>query len=85
MREHVETIHLGHLDVEKDQIGRKGVDRLDCFTAVSTLVENFDLRIFLQQQTEIAPRERFVVDNQRLDLCRHFIHCRLPIADFRFV
>src|ERR1051326_5891474 len=43
--EHVEAVHLGHLDVEKDQIGRQGVNSLDCFAPVPTLVDRKSTRL----------------------------------------
>src|SRR5690242_18921136 len=49
--EHVEAVHLGHLDVEQDQIETQAIDSLDCFAHLPTLVKNFHLRIFRQQQT----------------------------------
>src|SRR6185369_786101 len=70
---HVEPIHLRHLNVEKDQVRRKVLNRFNCLTAITTLFEYFDLRISLEQHTKIAPRERFVIDNQCSDLRRHSI------------
>src|SRR5262245_60459112 len=65
--EHIKTVELRHLDVEKDQIRRHRVDRFDCLTTITTFVENLNLRILLEEQTNVATREWFVVDNQRSD------------------
>src|SRR6185295_10146016 len=69
--EHVEAIHLRHLDVEKDQIGRQRVDGFDCVATIPALLEDLNLRIFLEQHTKIATRQRLVVDNQCSDLLSH--------------
>src|SRR5262249_36595224 len=69
--EHVEPIHLRHLDVEKDQIRRERVDGFDRFASIATLVENLDLRIFFEQQAQIASRQRLVVDDQCSNLLGH--------------
>src|ERR1041384_744771 len=86
MLEHVEAIHLRHLDVEKDEIRRQRVDGFHCLATIPALVQDLDLRIFLEQHTEIAPRQRLVVDNQCSDLLSHFLlsiaDCRLPIANY---
>ena len=59
-RQHVEAVHLRHLDVEKDQIGRQRIDGFHCLTAIPALIDDFDLRIFLDSTRRLrrAPAVR---------------------------
>jgi hypothetical protein len=70
--QHVKPIHLGHLNVEKDQIRRVRLDRFHRLTSIATLVKDLNLSISLEQQTKIAARQRLVVNNQSPDLSRHY-------------
>src|SRR4026209_2049569 len=72
-RKHIEAVHLGHLNVEKDKIRRECVDCFDSLVPIATLVEDLDLRIFFQQHTKIASRQRLVVDDYSSNLSGHLI------------
>src|SRR6266508_6167948 len=61
--QHVETVHLGHLNIKEDQLRREVFEGLDSFSSVSAFTNNFDLRIFLEQQTKIAPGQGLVINN----------------------
>src|SRR6185295_12335099 len=76
--ENVESIHFRHLDIEKDQIRSRSLNRFDSFFTIAAFADNFNLRITLEKQTKVAPRERFVVDNLGFDLVPH----RAWILDF---
>src|SRR5215213_8990965 len=69
--QHVEAVHLRHLDVEKDQIGRERVDGLDRLTAIPALLENLDVRLSVEQHTQVAPRQRLVIYYDCPDLRGH--------------
>lgn len=59
-----EAIHIGHLHVEKHEIGRKRANGVDGFDARSSLADRADLRVEFEKAPHLAPRGWFVVDNQ---------------------
>ena len=66
--ENVESGQLGHLHVEKDQVGlmfRKSFGR---FEAVGALRKNFDLGVGLQQFANNVTREFLIVHNECANL-----------------
>src|ERR1700742_2224498 len=64
MIQHFEAIHLGHLHVEKDEIGMKFGDGLQRVCAVLALGHHLKLLIRLEAGNNAASRQWFVVNYQ---------------------
>lgn len=62
--EKCEPIHARHVDVERDDIGRKGLDRLARLVGVTCLTDHGDLWIPLEMCPEDGPHGRGIVDNE---------------------
>ena len=73
--DHVEAAHLRHLHVQEHQVRRVVLDRHHGFFAVAALRRHLDVRLERQQCRQPLARQRFVVDDQRLD----FLHGRDPV------
>ena len=76
-REHVEAVHLRHLDVEKNQIGRKRVDGFDCLAAIATFFEDLDLRISSRSTRRLRRASGSSSTIECLDLPAHDLR-RIP-------
>src|SRR5215471_16860183 len=61
---HFEAIHLGHLNIEKDQAWGLGADGGDGRQAIRALADNFDFRVGGQQANQPATAYPFVVDDE---------------------
>src|ERR1044072_5603404 len=72
--EHFEATQLGHLNVEKDKVRLKRLDRVNCFTTIRTLRYYLDFRIPGQHLANHFASEWFIVDDQRANTpcVRHF-------------
>src|SRR5258705_2047255 len=80
--ENIEPIDLGHLDVEENQIWRQALYGFNCFKAIAALIDDLDLRIFLEEQAKIAPSQRLVVNDYRFDLVGHKKSLSADFADY---
>src|SRR5262245_52243046 len=69
--EHVETIQLRHLNVEKQQIGWRTLNRFYRFPSVTAFTHDLDLRIAFEQDSQISPRQRLVINDESLNLVAH--------------
>src|SRR5262249_23309113 len=65
---HVDSRHLRHLDVEIDEIRRQLRDGRERAGTVTAFAEHANVIVAAEQLRHAAPRDRFVVDNQRADL-----------------
>src|SRR5690242_19362996 len=63
--QHFEAAQLGHLDIQKDEVGLQGLDRVYCFTTIRALRDNLDVRIISKHLANHLTSERFIVDDQR--------------------
>jgi len=70
--ENFEAIELGHLDIEKEQIGFQFGDGLDRFEAVGALSDKFDLGMRAEEFAEDLASELFVVNNHGADFLSGF-------------
>src|SRR5690606_20265606 len=61
---HAETIELGHLDIEEDDIGTEGVDLLERLETIGGGANDDDVVLARQQALQVAPHDRLVVDQQ---------------------
>src|SRR5207245_5817857 len=68
--EDVEAVVFRHADVEENKVGMMLPDRVQAFEGGAALADDFDVGIFLQQQEDIGPGERLVVDHQCTDFRR---------------
>ena len=71
LREHFETRHARHLDIEEHQVRLVGRDGRDGFAAVRALGNDLEILRCQQPDFQPAPGERFVVDDDRADLLAH--------------
>jgi hypothetical protein len=65
--DHVEAVQLGHLNVEKNEVGLRCGDRLDCARAVGALADDRDVGLPGEQPANPSACNRFVVDQERAD------------------
>src|SRR6516164_7458473 len=68
MRQHLETRHAWHLDVEEHQVGLVLLDGGKCFAAVGTLRDDLEVGLVAQPDLDAASREHLVIDDERADL-----------------
>jgi hypothetical protein len=61
--EHVEAVALGHLNVEKEEVGLELADEGGGFDAGAALGQDFDRGVAAQEDGEIASGEGFVVND----------------------
>src|SRR5437016_5003641 len=59
-----EAIYLGHLNVEENQVGLLAQDRCNRRSAVTTLGNDLQVGIFLQQAAQASAGESFVIAKQ---------------------
>ena len=72
--DHLEAVHLGHLHVEKRQVGLVIDDCRHGFFSVATLRDELDVGLIRQQPGEPLASEGFIVHDQRSD----FLHMLCP-------
>src|ERR1043165_133381 len=72
--QHFEAAQLGHLYIQKDEVGLQGLDRVYCFTTIRALRDTLDVRIISKHLANHLTSERFIVDDQRTNpsCVRHF-------------
>src|SRR5690349_19287618 len=57
------TIQIGHLHIEKNDVGLKFIDLLHSIYSVRRLAYDFNVAVFGQIATDTAPSDRFVIDD----------------------
>src|SRR6185436_8455764 len=62
----VEAAAPRHLDVEEHEVGRELLDARPRLVDVAGLADDLDGGKYLEQAPQLAARERFIVDDQRL-------------------
>ena len=60
---HLEAVEAGHLDVEKQDVGRQAFDDADGLEAVAGLADDLDAAHLLEHVTQLFPRELFIIDD----------------------
>src|SRR5216684_9119180 len=65
--DYTEAVEAGHLDVEKDQIGRMFLDESESFDAVFALADEMDLGETFEEKREFVARGFFVVYDECVD------------------
>ncbi len=58
------TIQIGHLHIEKNDVGMKFIDLLHRTYSIRRLAYNFNAVVFGQIATDTAPGDRFVIDDE---------------------
>src|SRR6202041_81425 len=58
------TIQIGHLHIEKNDVGMKFIDLLHSVYSVRCLTYKFNAVVFGQIATDTAPGDRFVIDDE---------------------
>src|SRR3984957_466884 len=58
------TIQIRHLHIEKNDVGMKFVDLLHRTDSVRRLADNFNVVVFGQIETDTAPGDRYVIDDE---------------------
>src|ERR1041385_7248002 len=58
------TIQIGHLHIEKNDVGMKFIDLLYRTYSVCRLADDFNTGVFGQIATDTAPSDRFVIDDE---------------------
>ena len=58
------TIQIGHLHIEKNDVGMKLIDLLHRGDSVRRLAGYFNAVVFGQVATDTAPGDRFVIDDE---------------------
>ena len=65
--EHPESVQLGHLHVQKNQVGPLLSDGGHRLASVRALANDLQVGLLLKQLADSFPRQGFVVNNQHLD------------------
>src|SRR5215467_14304902 len=65
---HAESVDLGHLHVEKNEVRGELVERAQRLASIAALPGNGDVRMRLEELANAAPRERLVVGDDRANL-----------------
>ena len=65
--EDTETVEAGHVDVEKNEVGRMFFDEINGFDAVFTLCDQIDFGEAFEKVREFFARGTFVVNDERVD------------------
>ena len=68
-----EPVGLRHLHVEEHEIRRERLDLGHRRRAVPALPDDLDVGLVAEEGPQPAPRERFVVDEERADRRRHAV------------
>ena len=66
-RDYFYAIHLGHYDIEEDDIGLKVVDDIDCLEPIDGLAHDLDVVFAVEDQAEPFPKYPVIAGNQNLD------------------
>ncbi len=61
---HSETIQIGHLHIQKNNVGMKFIDLLHRVYSVRCLAYKFNSIVFAQIAAYTAPGDRFVIDDE---------------------
>jgi len=61
----VEAADLGHLDVEKDEIGCQRRDCVDRCRSITAFADDLEVGFAPQLLADAAPRDRLVVDDEK--------------------
>jgi hypothetical protein len=61
--QNVEPVHVGHLHVQKNEIGSVRRNKIYCFCSISRLADNLHLAIVLQHFAYAFAREWLVINN----------------------
>ncbi len=64
--DHLQTVQLGHLHIEKHQIQRLASNDLHRCRPIGRFENGADLRIFFKQIREALARRRFIIHHQNL-------------------
>src|SRR5689334_22766888 len=67
---YVEAAHLGHLDIEEDEVGFLLLDGLHSSGAIVTFGEQFNVRFILEQRANALSSQWFIIDDQGPDFHR---------------
>src|ERR1051326_22251 len=67
VRQDVEAVQLGPLDIEKDQVGAFQVDLFDGFKPVGAFAGDLDILFARKEFADALPAQRLVVDDQCAD------------------
>src|ERR1043165_4828576 len=68
--DYVEAAHLGHLHIEKDEVGLLLLDGLDGSGAIVTFAEQFNVRFALEKSANALSSQWFIIDDQGPDFHR---------------
>ncbi len=58
------AVHVGHPDVEQDEIRSVVVDEASGLGAARCRSDHFDVRLTVQHEAQALPRDRLVIDDQ---------------------
>src|SRR5262245_58557331 len=59
-----ESVHFGHLNVEKDQVGDFSLDDRHSLPPIAAFADDFDIQRLFEPHTDSFARQRFVINNQ---------------------
>ena len=59
-----EAVHLGHLDIEKEQVGRVALDGGEGIVAAGTFTDDGEFRFIDREKLDALSGERFVVNDE---------------------
>jgi hypothetical protein len=60
----LDAIHLGHGEIEDDEVGLKGACFFNCFDAVSSFAADFKTRLVVEKNANRIPYGNFVFDDE---------------------
>jgi len=63
--EYAEAIEAAHLDIEKDDVGTRALDRGYRFASRRRFTDDLDTGLRLEQSPDSSARGRFVVNDER--------------------
>src|SRR6266480_2528398 len=75
-----EAVHLGHLDVEEQQVGRRAPDGVECRAAVGAFSHDVNLGVVGEQRADGGARGRLVVHHEGPDPLGHVSPCHSACA-----
>src|SRR5690606_21861922 len=61
---HIEPIHPGHLDVQKDEVRGEGPNGVYCRRTICRGPDDLDIRLLLEQVQNPTSAQRLVIDDQ---------------------
>src|SRR5689334_16469040 len=83
MLQRLKAVHLRHLHIEENQIGRQRANARYCLRAITAFFDEFDVRVAFEQDAEVTPRQRLIINNNGSDfLTVGSDHCYRPQTPF---